>query len=326
MKERKLRVLDANLLYLICGILFITIGGYLQSKNLWSGLIITQYLIVLAPPVLYLLLRKINIKKTMRVNKISVKHGFLVALITILMYPTALFANTVFMFLLSLLGNLNVPQLPMPENIREYLIMIPIVSLTAGLCEEVLFRGFVMAGYERLGKKRAIIISAVLFGFFHMNIYNLMGPIVLGLVFGYLVVVTDSIFAGVIGHMVNNGFALTLGFGVNYIMQKVDLEKYAQADKPEVSTTVSLLVSAIFFAGLGIAFGLIGYQLIKIIKRDMDAKQDKLHDGQVENREEEIQNEQHKQTRTIEFLPLALMFVGIIFFAFLQVREIIHLG
>ena len=114
------------------------------------------------------------------------------------------------MTIISFLGNLNIPQLPMATNKSEYVKLLFIISVSAGICEEIFFRGFVLSGYERMGKRRAIIFSAILFGFFHFNIYNLAGPIILGLIFGYLVIETGSIFAGMIGHMVNNGFAVTL--------------------------------------------------------------------------------------------------------------------
>jgi len=152
-KRKRLRVIDANILYLIAAILFFTIGFYFQTLSLKLGLIITQYLLILLPPILYLIIKKIPIKTTMRFKKISIKHGILVMCITLLMYPLAVCANTLFMILMSLLGNLNIPELPTASSTSEYIILMLIISISAGICEEVFFRGFILSGYENFGEK-----------------------------------------------------------------------------------------------------------------------------------------------------------------------------
>ena len=174
-EQKRLRVLDANILYLIGAALFWTIGAYFQSKDLQSGLIITQYIVILLPPIIYIIAKKLSIKKTLRLNKISLKHVFLIVCITILVYPAAVFANTLLLTVISLLGNLNIPQLPMATSSSEYLVLLFIISISAGICEEIFFRGFILSGYERMGRKKAVILSSILFGIFDFYIYNLMG-------------------------------------------------------------------------------------------------------------------------------------------------------
>ncbi len=323
-REKRLRVLDANLLYLISAILFLWLGAYFQKKDLLTGLVITQYLLILSPPIIYLLISKIKIKKTLRLNKLSFKHGVLVAIITILMYPTALFANAVFMFLLSLLGNLNIPQIPTAENVKDYALLMLIVSLTAGVCEEVFFRGFILSGYEQMGKKKAIIISSILFGLFHFNIYNLLGPIVLGLVFAYLVTITDSIFAGIIGHMVNNGFAVSLGFLINFLSRQINMNEAVANNPQEVSTTIAMLYSMILFGFIAIGTGFIAYHLFNIIKKDKSKEKDKVEDWEKDNEEEQWLNTFNK-TKSIEFAPLLLTIPLFLMVASIQIIEIIKL-
>ncbi|MDW7676714.1 MAG: type II CAAX endopeptidase family protein, partial [Bacillota bacterium] len=216
-KEKTLRVFDANLIYLMGSLLFFTVGFTVQQRELYTGLIITQLAVVLLPPFLYLEIRKMNVRQTMRLNRITWRQGLLAALITIFMYPTAVTANLVMLNLLTRIGTIDIPQIPTASSPLQYLRLMLIISVLAGVCEEVFFRGFVLRGYEKLGRRKAVVISAVLFGVFHYNIYNLAGAIVLGLVFGALVIVTDSLYVGIIGHMVNNGFAVTLGYAFNLI-------------------------------------------------------------------------------------------------------------
>lgn len=327
-QERKLKVLDANLLYLIGAILFILIGSVVQYRDLMSGLLITQYVLILLPPILYLALKKVSIKKALRLNTLRPKHILLIALITILMYPAAVAANAFMMFLLSLLGNLNVPELPTAENAQQYVLLMFIISISAGICEEVFFRGFVLRGYEALGKNKAIIISAVLFGIFHFNLYNLMGPIVLGLVFAYLVTLTDSIFAGMVGHIVNNGFAVTLSFLLNYFTGRIDMTEAAET-ATELSTSASLLISCILFAVIALGTGFLALHLVNIIKRDMKKSKELMSEETKSDSEEEIEISPVKKVhgaKLKEYIPLLLVAPLFIWITVIQIQEIISLG
>ncbi len=317
LNKKVLKVIDANMLYLIGAILFWTVGYYFQGKNLLSGLIITQYIIILLPPIIYIKLKKNNIKETLRLNKISLKHGILVGLITILTYPVALFANLLLMTLMSLVGNLNIPELPTATSGSEYVILMFIISISAGICEEVFFRGFILSGYERIGKRKAIILSAILFGIFHFNLYNLMGPIVLGLVFGYLVIETNSIFAGMIGHIVNNGFAVTLGFLLNVLTESIPDFGATNEAASAVPTSVVMLSNTILFGIISVVSLLIAYKLINIIKKDMK-KLNHKKDTKIYDKDTKV--------KRFEFLPLILPGILFVIMSIIQIKEIISLG
>ncbi len=313
--QKQLKVFDANMLYLIGAILFWTIGAYFQIRNFQSGLIITQYIIILLPPIIYIAVKKLSIKETLKLNKISLKHSFLIVCITLLIYPAAIFGNTLLMTVISFLGNLNIPQLPMATNKNEYIVLLFIISISAGICEEIFFRGFILSGYERMGKRKAIIFSAILFGFFHFNIYNLAGPIILGLVFGYLVLETGSIFAGMIGHMVNNGFAVTLGFILNLAMDLLPDMDAVNETIIDVPTPLAMLTTTVLFGIISVVTLSIAYRLIKIIKKD----QKDLNLGTHYRYEK-------TDVRKFEFIPL--IFTGILFIiiTIIQIKEIISLG
>lgn len=317
-EQKRLRVLDANLLYFIGAVLFWTIGARFQARDLQSGLIITQYVVILLPPIIYVAAKKLSIKEVFRLNKISFKHSILIVCITILVYPVAVFGNALLMTIISFLGNLNVPQLPMATSGSEYLTLMFIISVSAGICEEVFFRGFILSGYERMGKKKAVIFSAVLFGFFHFNIYNLAGPIVLGLVFGYLVLETNSIFAGMLGHMVNNGIAVTLGFVLNLatdFLTNIDAANEINEVATDISTTTAMLISTVVFGIISVVALLVVYQLVKIIKKDREELNLKIY-----------KKDRVGDVKKFEFIPL--VFTGILFIivVVIQIKEIIFLG
>lgn len=79
------------------------------------------------------------------------------------------------------------------------------VVLVAAFSEEFLFRGLILNGYvNRYGKLKAIIFTALLFGFFHMNPWQLVGAMALGAVYAWWFILTGNLTLCIIGHGLNN--------------------------------------------------------------------------------------------------------------------------
>lgn len=307
-------VLGTNILYLVIAIVLLTLGAYVQHRDVKTGLIITEYVIILLPPLLYAKFRGHSfkdIKKIFRLNKLRVKHGILIVLIGILAYPVVAFFNLIVLTCLSMFGELKQMPIPTANNMGEYFVLMLIVSMSAGICEEVYFRGLVLHVYERLGKTNAIVITSVLFGIFHFNIQNLIGPIILGIIFGYLVQRTNSLFAGIIGHMTNNGVAVTLGFLVNLSRINISDEKVAQA-----ATGTKELMGATFFMGcIGLFTGIGAYKLLKIIINDTEEKKCEIAYEEVTESVED-----QKKPSIFVYLPILITLVIFIWLSYIQMN------
>ncbi len=76
-------IFETNIFYLIIGVLLLFLGGLVQSKEIYLGLIITEYLIILLPTITYLKARGYSLKKVLKLNKISAKEVALIFLIVI---------------------------------------------------------------------------------------------------------------------------------------------------------------------------------------------------------------------------------------------------
>jgi sodium transport system permease protein len=85
-----------------------------------------------------------------------------------------------------------------------------VVAITPAICEEALFRGFILRGLRPLGAVPAVGISALLFGIAHASIYRLLPTFFLGIVFGIVVWRTGSLFCSIVAHALNNGLLATL--------------------------------------------------------------------------------------------------------------------
>ncbi|SCG82627.1 abortive infection protein [Proteiniborus sp. DW1] len=255
-------IIEANSFYLFIGIILLTLGAYVQSKGTYSGLVITEYVIILAPTIFYMKMRGFSLKHVLRLNKISLKQVLLIPLIVIFSYPIGVFFNYLMLIVLNYFGKVRPNPVPIPENGQEMIIGLIVVALSAGICEEIMFRGFMMKAYEKLGMKLSIIYSAILFGLFHFNIQNLLGPIYLGIVFGYIVYKTDSIFASMIAHAANNAFALILGMWVSKIEVNPELASEI-ASSGVISDTAAMLLGAI---GVGIIAAICGVIVLFLLK------------------------------------------------------------
>ncbi|AFS77911.1 putative abortive infection protein [Gottschalkia acidurici 9a] len=210
MNKKVPSILEVNYLYLILAILLLTVGAFAQYKNIYSGIFITEYIIVLLPVVMLVLVKKYDFKKVFRLNKITLKQIMLTILIVILSYPIGMFFNYIMIVIINIFGEIQPSPLPIPENTPEFLLGLFLFAITPGICEEMMFRGIMMSSYEKKGYIKSILFTGILFGIFHFNIQNFLGPTFLGVLFGYMVYKTNSLYTGIVAHTVNNSIALIL--------------------------------------------------------------------------------------------------------------------
>ncbi|WP_257306727.1 CPBP family intramembrane glutamic endopeptidase [Geothrix campi] len=117
------------------------------------------------------------------------------------------------------------------------------VVLGAPIAEEVLFRGYGLARIRELGgERRALLLTALVFALAHGSWVKLPGTFVIGLLLGWLVLRTGSLWPAFLGHFTNNGAALVLG----------RLNPMPSFDPAKGSWTAILLVGAAGLAGLAI--------------------------------------------------------------------------
>jgi hypothetical protein len=95
-----------------------------------------------------------------------------------------------------------------PENFWGSLLTLVVV---APLTEELLFRGLILRGFlGNYSVHKAILVSAFLFGAFHLNPWQFTGALVLGAVFAWWFFKTRSLLPCLFGHALNNGLPLML--------------------------------------------------------------------------------------------------------------------
>ena len=91
-----------------------------------------------------------------------------------------------------------------PTNVYGIILSFVATAVTPALVEEFALRGAVMGTLRKYGEGFAVIISSIFFGLMHRNISQIPFALILGLVFGYAVIRTGSIWTAVIIHFLNN--------------------------------------------------------------------------------------------------------------------------
>lgn len=205
--------------YAVCVLILYYAGSALQSWSPRLGLVATLWLLLAAPTVVVARRLHLSLRSTFalwRPDAAGLGAGVLLG-------------SGVFVLVATLAGLLGdwLPQpppevaeqlaremarfFPPPENVLDYAVLLFVGAVSPAICEEVLFRGFLLSGLRsRMGDAAAIAVSAVLFAIFHLSVYRLFGTALLGVVLGLLVVRTGSLVPAIAFHALNNGLALVL--------------------------------------------------------------------------------------------------------------------
>jgi membrane protease YdiL (CAAX protease family) len=96
----------------------------------------------------------------------------------------------------------------------ELALIVASVSLGAPVCEEFFFRGILFQGLKAPGGRpqSALVISAVVFSLFHLDPVGFLARVELGVLFGWLLLRTGSLWPGILAHAANNIVSTVLFF------------------------------------------------------------------------------------------------------------------
>lgn len=99
------------------------------------------------------------------------------------------------------LASATVPPPGVLPVVGSFLLQLPILATTFLLCEEIGFRGYLMPKLLPLGRKRALLVSGLIFATWHLPLALLtpilpIGNLIIGLPLFYAAVVAGSFFYG----------------------------------------------------------------------------------------------------------------------------------
>lgn len=197
-------------------VLTLIAGGVLGQSLGHGGALICYLLFVLIPPLLIIKRAGSPFRRILRLRHIDLR---LALACLVMAFPLGL--------LMSEVDNLTRRVVPMPEfwqfmreetfswhGPTDFLLLALWAVLMGPICEEILFRGYTLSGFQtRYGSIKGVAFSAVVFGLFHADPWIFLPTVMMGLLFGFLVLKTGSIYPAMLVHGANN-LLFTIGIGV----------------------------------------------------------------------------------------------------------------
>ena len=96
-----------------------------------------------------------------------------------------------------------------PMTLGRTLLLLVVLAVIPGICEELAFRGFVLSGLRHMGHKwQAIVVSAFFFGLTHAIFQQSIVACFLGILLGFIAVQTGSLIPCMLYHVLHNTLAL----------------------------------------------------------------------------------------------------------------------
>lgn len=258
------RISKGNTLLIIVILLSQFIPPFIPvSKN--TSMALNQYIFFVIPVLIFIGINKMNLKSTLRLNKLKFKDIILISLLTISIMPiTGLISNVS----ASIFGSPITAILEDFYKNNSFSFIFFCVAITPAICEEIVLRGALLSCYENRGPMVAIIMNGFLFGMFHLNLHQFCYTAFLGMIIAYVVWYTRSIFAGMLMHLINNGFSVILS-------RVLSNPEVAEAVEKSSNTATTSDFQSIVILGITIIFAaVISIILMKAIKNNNSYKFD----------------------------------------------------
>jgi membrane protease YdiL (CAAX protease family) len=128
------------------------------------------------------------------------------------------------------------------------LFNIFMIAFLPAIGEELLFRGVIQRIFTNWTKNYhwGIWISAILFSALHMQFYGFIPRMFLGVLFGYLLVWSGSIWLPIIAHFINNGVAVVIMYLIDKDLLSHELEEIGSTSETYYMAAISFVLLVVF--------------------------------------------------------------------------------
>lgn len=313
-------ILQVGLLFSFVVIIFLFIGTRVQLWDVNYGVLITEFFLILVPPILFLRIFKFDIKKVLRLNNPGITNLLLIFGIILFSLPVIGVLNLLNFWIIKMIfGKFEVFQAPVSTGSWGLLIGVFVIGVSAGICEELLFRGFIQRGFERFGAVKSIFITAFLFGLMHMDFQRFLGTFVLGALLGFLVYKSNSLISGMFAHFVNNSIAVCITYAslkANELLQNSKMEGLGNVQSGDVFEMFKSFSPAELIGALVVYFILFAFSIawLVILLRFFIKSN---------NKREVVLKKEEKKTPLVHFIAF-LPGLGLI--GFIYVMDILRMG
>jgi hypothetical protein len=260
----------------------------MTSDDLSNWLMVWEEPIIVLPPIIvYMLISSRPLGRIVPHKKLTIKNIIMIAILTFLCMPTMNLVAEITGFFVEDTVNTTIF-----DTIKS---MNPITSIFAfaimpAIFEELIMRGVIMSGYKRLNMFKAVMMSGLYFGLFHMDLQQLPYTFMGGVVLGTFVFCTNSIYGSMWAHFLLNGIQVVYSvlfyqFADEELLAEMAQQTTTMQDKIDslVSTSVAVLFTLPIFIMLLKRFIKINRNNITEYKYGMDEQYLNIDISSVEN-------------------------------------------
>lgn len=225
------------LVSLVAGVVSMVLGEQMPFfKSAVFQIVLIQTIMIL-PACFFLKKNKLGLKEFLRFKNMKPATWLLVVLFTVVSYPIVALMNYVSQLFAENMVQDTVVDLingvPLP-------LVVVIIALLPCCVEEFIFRGVMYGAYQKQGKIKAMLLTAVLFGLFHLNINQMSYAIAMGILMVCLNEATGSILSSMLMHFLINGFSV--------VSSAYYIKKYGSLPDTEVTFQMPTLIALLVFS------------------------------------------------------------------------------
>lgn len=143
------------------------------------------------------------------------------------------------------------------NNTADLAAAIFSMAVMPGICEELMFRGVILGAYEDKGREKALFVSSILFATLHGSVQGLPGQTLMGVVLGYVVIKSSSIYTGMMLHTTYNSLLIMITYAANAVLGGAEQPARVMDSIGGVGGLVSVIVESVI--SLGILYAIMRY-------------------------------------------------------------------
>ncbi len=248
---------DAWFITFLVMFVYIFLGTLLQIKYGIGGVFGIQ-MIILVIPLIYVFYTKKSLKETYSFKK---THALSFVAALFLGIGTILIGGIITQFVAMIFPNEaeNVgTELESVLMTDSPVITLLVTAVAPAICEEMMFRGFLLSSFRSKYKiVTSIILVSVIFGVYHMSIVRFFTTAVLGAALAAVVYFSDSIYPAMMMHFMNNSLAVAEMYYPDAVSTAF----------PLLATDELSIMSSIVVGAMGILLAAAGISIFIILKQ-----------------------------------------------------------
>ena len=196
-------------------IAILIVSSQFFSLGIMENLLASQ-MVILLPALISVFLGKEKVRVCdLGFRKIRISTILLVMLYTLLCMPLVTVVNAISMLFVDntvIAMSSEILALPFPAALF-------MIAMFGPFSEEFVFRGVIFSGYRKDGNTiGAVLLSALVFGFMHMNFNQAGYAFVIGIALAFIMVATNSIWAPVTMHFIINAQSVCMMYLSEFMM------------------------------------------------------------------------------------------------------------